>query len=138
MAEESAGEATDREAKRMVCPDCFHENYPDADFCGKCVRPITAYSMIGPLERVYALGWTYRRAASGRIPLIGLVGMWACFVSSLVWWASVLFDVPHQGFLSVMHLILGVPLIVLYVAFLFCMTRNYLRIRRERGTEEGA
>jgi len=79
------------EDERPVCPHCLAENLWWTTFCRECGAPLSGYAPIGPLERVYTLGWFWRKAIHGTPRLIGLIGMW-------VWFApGILFSLPPMS-----------------------------------------
>ncbi len=66
-----------------LCPSCFHPNPPEIDFCWNCGRPMGIIATYGPLERIYAQGWLYRKAVSEPTRFI-LIGIWLIFGSTVL------------------------------------------------------
>ena len=116
----------------LVCTNCSAANDPASDFCHKCGCPIGAMTTIDPLKRIYAQGFWFRRAASGRVPPIVFWGTWLLFGPSIALAAILgLFVVcsPHfdrseiSDWYGPTIIAAGV---LLSSAFLYKMTRNYL------------
>jgi len=106
----------------IVCPGCARVQCADATFCGDCGAPISAVSVLGPLEQVYAEGHMFRRAARGPTSRIVLVGMWLLFFPSLL----VLITTVPRG-----QWPFAIPLGFLYVLLLWRVTQNYFQRKSE-------
>jgi hypothetical protein len=68
-----------------LCPHCLEPIGPQDHFCPHCHGPVTAHACIDPLGQVYASGWGYQHAVSGKPRLVVLVGMWLIFGPSMPW-----------------------------------------------------
>jgi len=85
---EPAGDETDCEPtsanETCLCLSCLYPHQPEAAFCKRCGAPVGSIAAIGPLERLYAEGFVYRKAAEGRPSLIVLFGIWLLFLPPAV------------------------------------------------------
>ena len=137
------GHAAEPEA---LCPNCMSANHPRAHFCVKCGAPLTSYAVIAPLERVYATGHVYRKATSKPGSFIVLLGMWLIFAPGIPFLLAFLFGKLGEmlasggngivgrssgwGEIAIIVTMLG-GMLVLDVAILFKVTRNYLRAKKK-------
>lgn len=71
--------------KEVFCPNCGRMNPPPTNFCLRCGSPCGAYATWTPLERVYAVGWLFRKAVSEPIKPITVLGMWLVTAPTLLW-----------------------------------------------------
>lgn len=120
-----------------LCLTCLTPNEPAASFCTKCGAPIGTYSTTDPMLLIQSQGAAYRNAATGRVSVFGLVGMWAIFAPQIpiligtgvqIW----VHGVGGTGFALLLTLLLA-ALVSLYAAVLHRATRNYVRYRRYRA-----
>lgn len=111
----------------IVCPSCTEQQAEGPHFCVKCGAPLTAFSTIGPFERIHAQGYAFRQAASGPARRIILIGLWVLVVPQVYSVAS------HFGWQlgrnpeDLMTAAIVAGLIGLYVALLCRVTVNYIR-----------
>lgn len=125
----------ERDVERMLCPGCMTPNDPRADYCVKCGMPLGACAGMDPLKSIYLQGRLYRQATSGTPPLIALIGMWLLlgpFVLLGVF-VAVEFFRAISGVTGVFvhpKALLALPVLGLYAAILYKVTRNYARSRR--------
>lgn len=121
----------------MVCPNCMTQNSVMTEFCKSCGYPIGQYVTVDPINSILAQGWLYRKAVSGRITVFGFWGMWILFGSSifilLVYGIQV--GIYRDGGIILRGWQSGLILIV-YIAILSRVTKNYLRFKRERESTE--
>jgi hypothetical protein len=54
-----------------ACPSCGTLNPVGRDFCSECSAPVGEYASVKPFERIWSLGFVYRRAAEGETPMSG-------------------------------------------------------------------
>ena len=124
MNNESTYEEQPNGPEILVCPGCLHEQIEGSHFCEKCGAPLTAFSTIGPFERIFAQGHAFRRAASGPTSLIVVIGMWILILPQFL----MLVMIPFLGAVVYM-LTVG----AFYTALLFRVTRNYMAHRRQNN-----
>ena len=72
------------------CPHCIGPLGPNDDFCKSCGGPVTSHASIDPLGQIYATGYAYRQAVSGRPRKIVVLGMWLIFGPQLLGAVSLL------------------------------------------------
>jgi len=126
----------------ILCYSCLARNDPDVHFCAECGCPISFLSTIGPLEKIYAQGWAYRQSVSGRIKPLAFWGYWLLFgpeALCALWWIwNMASEAVSTG--SGVWMLLGLggllPLNAIYVLFLYRLTKNYLKYRRDERPEE--
>lgn len=111
----------------IVCPGCLHEQEEGPHFCGKCGAPLTAFSTVGPFERIFAQGHAYRRSVSGPTSKIVVIGMWMLILPQLL----VLLAFPSPATIALL-LIFG----TLYGILLYRVTRNYITHKTEDGPSD--
>ncbi len=122
MNDQTATDEQQEIGELLVCPGCLHEQEEGPHFCGKCGAPLTAFSTVGPFERIFAQGHAYRRSVSGPTSKIVVIGMWILVLPQFL----VLFAFPSLATIP-LQLILG----TLYGIFLYRVTRNYITHRKE-------
>ena len=110
----------------IVCPGCLTPQPEGPHFCVKCGAPLTAFSTVGPFERIFAEGHSLRRAVSGPTSKLVVVGMWLLVVPQVL----VLFALRSAVGL------LGGLVVAVYAALLFRVTRNYLRQKKSASETE--
>ena len=96
-----------------------------------------------PLKGVYAQGWAYRHAVSGRSSRLVVAGMWLIFLPvaycyvryARSWLLSDPYGKdPNHTWIAILYLAFTVPLILLCGAILMRATLNYIyQARVERG-----
>ncbi len=122
---------TNENSDIVLCPDCMTQNSPMTDFCQSCGYPLGQYVTVDPLKRIYSQGWLYRKAVSGRINKFGFWGMWIIFGSAII---SILIFMILPGMVMDEGITLlwlySFPLMI-YIAILFRVTKNYLAIKRK-------
>jgi len=121
----------------MVCPNCMTHNSPMTEFCKSCGYPIGQYVTVDPINRILSEGWLYRKAVTGRITTFGFWGMWILFGSSIFTMLvyGILVGINWDGGTIIGWWPLGLTLIV-YIAILCRVTKNYLKIRRKTAVAE--
>ena len=62
-----------------LCWRCMIPNSRERNFCRGCGMPLTHFSVIAPLENIYAMGWCFREATSRPSSVIVLWGMIVIF-----------------------------------------------------------
>ncbi len=113
----------------IVCPGCLHEQPEGPHFCADCGAPLTAFSTVGPFERIFAQGHALRRSVSGPSSKIVVAGMWLLILPHFILLLSVR-DLSSIAFL----LILG----TIYAILLYRVTKNYLSHRNTKGASDQA
>jgi len=122
------------------CPHCIGPLGPNDDFCKSCGGPVTSHASIDPLGQIYATGYAYRQAVSGRPSKIVVLGMWLIFGPQLLGAVSLLI-VMLQGAVAPQasagarvrtgwewsQLLIVVGLIAIYGTILGKVTRRYWR-----------
>jgi hypothetical protein len=133
MAENAANPKDQEPAEVMRCPTCMEANYPDAHFCRKCGMPLSAMAGMDPLKQIYAEGWIFRRAVSGRPSVIVLLGMWLIFGPALVLTVVAAGPVLSGGRSAsdILSLLLTAGFAILYGAILLRVTLRYAHRRRQ-------
>ena len=114
-----------------VCPNCSDANESAADFCARCGAPVGQFTTLDPFKTIYAEGWLFRKAASGRIRLIVVVGMWALLGFPVA--ATVLLAVYRPAGVPAAKLLSSLGISVIYVLVLMRVTGNYIRNRPGPG-----
>lgn len=109
---------------QIVCPGCLHEQEEGPHFCAQCGGPLTAFSTIGPLERIFAQGHAYRRSVSGPTSKIVVIGMWILILPQFI----ILLACPSPAAI-VLLLTFG----AVYGILLYRITQNYITQRRAVG-----
>jgi len=137
---------TDRAEQEGVplCPGCFAENDPDADFCRQCGRPMSAMATVDPLRRVQSHGYWWRGAVHGKVRPIIFWGTWLSMgpallisVAAAIWMVHGLSEGTARGSLSdFLQLFLFVGLAIVLCVLLGTMTRNYLAKTADAEDEE--
>ena len=125
MNDESATDGQRHEPDLIVCPGCLHEQPEGPHFCARCGAPLTAFSTVGPFERIFAQGHAYRRSVSGPTSKIVVIGMWALLLPQLLF----LLTVRTPGSIAFL-LVSG----TIYGALLYRVTRNYI-VRRDASAQ---
>ena len=134
MADDS-GDSLLTDEELMVCPGCIEPNLPTAHFCKVCQAPLSFFSVVAPLERVYAWGWVVNRIVTRPLGLRELLAAWLFFGTSVIM-------LPLSSIMLSLHL--GEPgsaggvgaflwvasTWLLYVALLWRTHLNHLRIRK--------
>ena len=126
----------------ILCYSCLARNAPDVHFCTECGCPISFLSTIGPLERIYAQGWAYRQSVSGRIKPSAFWGYWLLFcpgalcASGQIWSMASEAISTGSGVWTLLGLAGLLPLYAIYVLFLYRLTKNYLKYRRDERLDE--
>ncbi len=117
----------------LVCPSCLTESTSPGDFCTHCGAPLGATTTLDPLKSVYATGWMYRRAASGRPARIKLLGMWLIFGPALFIGVAGLLrvrDLRSATISDLFILALVLAFLTINVLILHRTTWSYFRGRR--------
>ena len=119
------------------CPHCLREVGERSHFCDACGMPISAYSTIGPIESVWALGWMVNRLLSQPPTAFTVAGVWFLALPSLVMVLIAPLTIALAG--SVGSALTGVASLVLPACYLLLSVRvtlSYLghwqRGRRDR------
>jgi len=131
-------ERDDKPDDVILCPGCIAENGRFADFCHNCGMPISSFATMDPLKHIYAQGWMYRKACSGRTSPIIVIGMWLIFAPTLFVTCRYLYELlfPRFGTQSMSHtntnvlvFVFFLAFVLLYVAILYRVTKRYLHVR---------
>jgi len=115
----------------IVCPGCLHEQPEGPHFCAKCGAPLTAFSTVGPFERIFAQGHMFRRAVSGPTRPIVVIGMWVLLAPQLLTLAFTTHGIDSTecgGFLVFAAIALA------YSVLLYRVTKNYINRRKSEKT----
>jgi hypothetical protein len=107
-----------------VCPGCLSEHTEGTHFCSKCGAPLSAFATVGPLERIHAQGYAYRRAASGPTSRIVVIGMWLLILPQIF---MLTLSIPSRGFVFIFS--------AAYAILLYRVTTNYIRSRTHKGDD---
>jgi ribosomal protein L40E len=129
---------TNENGEMMVCPNCMTQNSPMTEFCKSCGYPIGQYVTVDPINRILSQGWLYRKAVSGRITVFGFWGMWIVFGSAILYMLISLLLLGRTdtdgGIISGLWPF-GL-IIIVYIAILYRVTKNYLKIKRKTSEAE--
>ena len=80
----------------MICVSCAAPNATTAEFCAQCGAPIGMFVTTDPLKHIYAQGWAYRQAVSGRRGPWVVLGMWLIFGPVVLFMSCEMFQVPRS------------------------------------------
>ena len=121
---------TDQEL--MVCSGCLEPNLPAAHFCRRCCAPLSFFSVVAPLERVYAWGWVANRIVTRSLGIRELLAAWLFFGSYVVIMPVFAMCVSRAGATGGERFLYFGPWWLLFAALLCRTHLNYFRIRKER------
>lgn len=111
----------------ITCPGCLHTQPEDHDFCEACGAPLSAFSTIGPFERIFAEGHMYRRAVSGPTRRLVVVGMWALLAPTMLMLIALGLAGEDLSYRNALPIWLGVAV---YAILLSKVTINYFSKRK--------
>jgi hypothetical protein len=74
-----------------TCSCCGVRNPVGRDFCSECNAPVGDYSSIKPLERIWAIGFLYRRASENHLHLSGAAGVGRTWLAIMLLLYSAIF-----------------------------------------------
>lgn len=122
---------TESENDQIVCPSCGLRIFSDAATCPNCDAPIGTTANLDPLSSIHGEGRALVKATETKPKPIVVFGVWLIFLPMLIGSAAIAFDVISTGSGSGAAGFLffwgGIGLSILSGAFLFKVTRNYLK-----------
>ena len=124
MADDPGGESPS--AEQPLCMHCLAKVSPHDHFCPVCGGPLTSHASTDPLGHIFAEGYAYRQAVSGRPGLLVLLGVWAIFGPQMVMAIFMLAGAvraPQSPF-AVLSETIALLILVLYAAILAKVTAN--------------
>ena len=135
MADESnTSPPTDQEL--MACPGCFEPNVPTAHFCRTCRAPLSFFSVVAPLERVYAWGWVVHRIVTRPLGLRELLAAWLFFGTCVITLPFTMWLGGPGSTGGVGTFLCVASTWLLHVALLWRTHLNHVRIRKERSRND--
>ena len=131
---------------QIICPACSALNSEGVDFCEKCGGPLTGFATLSPYESIHAQGWFFRRAVSGPVRPIVLIGLWLLFAPGAVCVLLFAWDALHDelareegvGLYAVFMLAVLVPALAVCMCaiwLLFPIARECLRARHASAAQ---
>jgi len=119
------------ETTLIVCPECGSRVGSDRDICPICNAAIGIAGNLDPMSAIQGEGRALVKATEGRPKFIVVFGVWLIFLPMLIGSAAVSFDVVSTGTGSGASGFIffwgGIALSIMSAAFLFKVTRNYLK-----------
>jgi hypothetical protein len=135
--------------EQIACPHCLTINHPLSYFCITCMTPLTSHAAIDPIYRIFAQGNTYQKAAAKPANFLVVLGMWLIFglqIPFMLWgffgslsgtdvtqgaylisYKPPLYETLSELLSKVFVIISAGVMLLLYVAIVVKVTRNYLR-----------
>lgn len=125
MRPQSQERAPENPTEEIVCPSCMHRNAPIVDFCEQCGAPVGAYTTTDPWKSIGAEGFFFRKALSGPMTGVRLIGVWMVLLPFLL--IPVLY-LAFEGAMSaaVLGVVFGAVVAFFVGRKLYRVTRDYL------------
>jgi len=119
--------------EKLLCCCCMSPNESSAYFCANCGAPLGWFSTLGPFESAFSEGYIVRRATENPHSPIILIGVWLIFFPLI----TIGFGLISPGIdLSICNPLLGGILILISVAILYKITRNYYKFVKNKRTAD--
>lgn len=119
------------ETTLIVCRECGRRVGSDRVVCPICNAAIGPAGNLDPMNAIRGEGHSLVKATEGKPKFIVVFGVWLIFLPMLIGSAAVAIDVASTGTGSGASGFLffwgGIALSILSAAFLFKVTRNYLK-----------
>ncbi len=123
--------------ERQLCLTCLEPNDLSAHFCAKCGGPMTSYAATGPIERILAEGYAYRRAVERpRRPMV-VLGIWLLFGLNVPFALFGIAKAWKEGTEGLPMAVLCLFIFATSLVILWRTTRNYLIGKRSASALAG-